>query len=108
MKIDFHLDRDADSALVTELINRGVSHSTPLKPSEDCPTCGKAAIYHPQCGYAMGTLLRRLVGEGYIAAPRTNELLERAHHLVFGRGFITDAEHKARQTKPQTEEDLLS
>jgi len=58
----------------------------------ECPACGKQAVYHPQAGYAMSALCRRLVDEGYVAKDRQKELLDRACNMQRGRGFLTNAE----------------
>ncbi len=72
----------------------------------ECVTCGRKAVYHPQCGYAMAKLLERLIAEHYIRPERVQDLLERASNMDGGRGFFSNAELSA--PTPTSEEDLLS
>lgn len=75
--------------------------------TEDCPSCGKAATYHPQAGYAMAALMQRLLDEGYIVADLQTDLRERASNMKRGRGFLLNADTLSAPT-PSPEEDLLS
>lgn len=54
--------------------------------------------------YAMARLIERLVAEDYVRDDRSKELLNRAHNLELGRGFLTNQELKTKQS----EEDFLS
>ena len=74
---------------------------------DECPTCGTAARYHPQCGYAMVKLLERLVAEGYVRDDRQKELLERTANMNGDRGFLSDAEVKKAQHSQDLEDFLL-
>jgi hypothetical protein len=73
----------------------------------ECPSCGKKAVYHPQCGYAMAKLMKRLLTNGYIVAELKHDLRERASNMERARGFLLNVDVMSTPT-PTDVEDLLT
>lgn len=61
----------------------------------------KMTVASTVTSYAMASLVRRLVAEGYVRDQRAVELRERADNLQSGRGFVLSNEREPLNSPPK-------